>query len=193
MQFKMNLSSRLLLSSSIVLGALLANVAPSYASEVSSPLVGGGGGSRAYNLDCGSGAVMIGMQYKAGLNIDNLSVVCRRINANGTLGENFNTGRTGGTGGFARELKCTAGRVVGSISVWAGDIVNAISLGCHTWKDVSRSILQNHSSIIEAGTNHLGFEQGTFTCPNGKPAKALRGRSGIYIDSVKLVCDDWNK
>jgi hypothetical protein len=34
---------------------------------------------------------------------------------------------------------------------------------------------------------------GPYYCPDGKPAKALRGKAGFYIDSIRLVCDDWDK
>jgi hypothetical protein len=30
-------------------------------------------------------------------------------------------------------------------------------------------------------------------CPAGKVGKAIRGRRGSYIDSLRYVCDDYNK
>ena len=162
------------------------------AAEWASPLVGGGGGSRTYSLDCGNGAVLTGLNFKSGLNLDSLSAICRKINPDGTLGSTFTGPTTGGTGGFANTANCQAGKVAGSMTAWAGGVVNGIWLQCYEWKPSTRKISTSTTGGLMAG-GQGGFKQGPFPCPDGKPAKALRGKSGIYVDSVRLICDDWDK
>lgn len=193
----MRISIRISLKQSVLFGivslsAFLAGVPSSLAAEWSSPLVGGGGGDRAYNLDCGAGAVLTGVNYKSGMFVDRLSAVCRKINSNGSLGETFTRGTTGGTGGFAAANHCKAGHVAGSLTVWAGGIVNGLWLQCYEWNPFERKLTtKTEGGIVVGGIG--GPKQGPFMCPDGKPGKALRGKSGIYVDSVRLVCDDWNR
>lgn len=176
----------------ISLSAFLAQVELGVAEEWRSPLVGGGGGTREYSLDCGNTSVLTGLNYKSGINLDNLSAICRRINSDGTLGPAFTGTTAGGTGGFAGTANCPAGKVAGSMTVWAGGIVNGIWLQCYGWNPSTRKLTTQTTGGLMAG-GQGGFKQGPFACPDGKPGKSLRGKSGIYIDSVRLVCDDWNR
>lgn len=166
--------------------------------ESSSLTFGGTGGIRTYNLDCGSGGVLIGIDSKGYATTEQMIIHCRAMNANGTLSEEkYTKGPVGGTGGD--ELNgggdCQAAQVVTGIQVTAEKFVNIIEFLCETW-DSSRKepIFENSPSRIKIGINCVGCKRHqTFHCPRGKVAKVLKGRSGIYIDSVRLVCDDWDK
>lgn len=75
--------------------------------EYFTPLIGGGGGNRSYNLDCGNGSVLVGAVYKSGMWLDALGIICQRINPQtGALGDEFTRGPVGGTGGTARFARC---------------------------------------------------------------------------------------
>ena len=168
------------------------------ARESSSINFGGGGGTRSYNLDCGSGGVMIGGDSNAYAHMDQMIVFCRAMNANGTLlEEKYTKGPVGGMGGddLGFRADCQAGRVVTGVKVQAGGFVNIVEFLCEAW-DSSRKepVFENSPFRTKIGASCVGCTRyRTFRCPRGKVAKALRGKSGIYIDSVRLVCDDWNK
>lgn len=176
----------------IALSAFFAEVEPSDALEFRSPLIGGGGGTVAYNLDCGSAAVLTGLTYKSGINLDRVSVTCRKINSDGTLGATFTGSTTGGTGGFVGSSNCAINKVVGGITVWAGGVVNGIQLECCDWIASLRKPNNTSTPGTVAGSV-IGIRQGPFDCPVGMAGKALRGRSGIYVDSVMFVCDDFER
>jgi len=169
------------------------------ARESSSITFGGAGGTRSYNLDCGSGWVMIGGGANAYAHMDQMIVFCRAMNANGTLSEEkYTKGPVGGMGGDelgGGRADCQTGRVVTGVKVEAGRFVNNVQFLCEVW-DSSRKepIFEDSPFRDRIGVSCVGCTRyRTFRCPRGKVAKALRGKSGIYIDSVRLVCDDWNK
>jgi len=184
-------------------GGLLNSVAS--ATEWSTPTFGGSGGTRSYNLDCGRGAVMVGLTYKSGSWIDEIGVVCRKVSSStGRLGEEFTRGPVGGAGGDPRISKCVSGGVIGSVlDVQWGNFVNHVVLGCYEW-DASRKrpgrIQKVAPSIdiqvlVKAGSQCglLCNFSGRIICPSGKAGKALRGKYGSYIDSTRFVCDAWDQ
>jgi len=165
------------------------------ASEYRSPKVGGGGGNRNYNLDCGANALMVGINGKSGSWLNAIGIVCRKINARGGLGDTFTRGPRGGSGGKAKESLCRPGEAVRKVQIAAGTYVHGITFHCAKWnpntKRLDKPLRYNH---FGAGCFTFGCSsQGPFTCPNGKVAKAFRGRYGSYVDNTRYVCDDWNK
>ena len=81
--------------------------------EFKTPLFGGGGGNRSYNLDCGNRNIMVGMIFKAGSWMDAIGIICQSVNPqNGELGSEFTRGPVGGSGGKARIKRCSNGKVV---------------------------------------------------------------------------------
>lgn len=61
--------------------------------EFITPLFGGSGGNRSYNLDCGNQSAIVGVIYKAGMWPDAIGIVCQQENAQiGTLGNEFTRG-----------------------------------------------------------------------------------------------------
>jgi len=163
--------------------------------EFKSPIWGGSGGTRSYNLDCGNTGVIVGVYGKAGLWLDQIGIMCQTINADGTLGGTFTRGPTGGSGGASTNERCNPGYVVAEAYGHAGSYVNGVQLDCYRWNSGTRRVdFSKYSNYVAlAGPSILFSPQDKVRCPEEKVAKAVRGRSGIYIDSLQFVCDDWNK
>jgi len=167
------------------------------------PLVGGEGGNRNFNLDCGPGNVLVGVMEKHGSWLDALGVICARVNPQtGALENEFTRGTVGGQGGNANEVKCGFEHVVQGISFSAGQFINKGTLGCERWNRSDKA--PRAPRVLSCSENALGHCRpfgsfsggsfnGPFTCPEGKVGKAFRGKHGIYIDSLRFVCDDWDK
>lgn len=175
--------------------ALCLIVVDAGAIEFSSPTYGGNGGTP-YNLDCGNGAVMVGVQGKAGQWIDSVMVVCQQVKSDGNLGNRFTKGPAGGNGGVVTGQSCREGRVVGSIS--AGTVMGFVqwmSFNCYGWDPNLRIRTSGgDSSIVLAPSNlsksrMLLDKNNTTNCPLRLPGVALRGKAGMYVDSVRLICD----
>jgi len=172
--------------------------------EYSTPKFGGSGGTRGYNLDCGSGAVLVGAIYKSGSWLDALGIVCQRVNSStGALSSEFTRGPVGGSGGTARVKRCNQGNVVKHVSAVSGRFVHGLLLFCGEW--VASTKAPNAARVDcraepdpcrTVGSRNLGFGgtiSDTFICPPGLVGKAFRGKYGSYIDSARFVCDFWNK
>ena len=187
------------------LRALAASRRSTQRTEYITPLMGGSGGNRSYNLDCGNNAVLVGTTFKAGSWVDALGIVCQRVNPQtGALGDDFTRGPVGGSGGGAQEKRCRDGDVIQSVRrVTTGSYVNFIRFGCTRWQPAqkrpeftreNRCITNNINTCKQFGSpGGINHSNGPFFCPRGKVGKAFRGKHGIYIDSMKFVCDFWNK
>ena len=169
--------------------------------EFSTPRFGGSGGTRGYNLDCGSGSVMVGGIYKSGMWLDAIGIICQEVNSStGALGREFTRGPVGGSGGIARIARCHRGNVVQGVRGFSGQFVHFLSLSCSRWDPSKKAPVFSEDGTCRTGSDrctHLGGSGGspsdTFYCPSGQVGKAFRGRKGSYIDSLRFVCDLWNK
>ena len=171
--------------------------------EFETPLFGGSGGNRTYNLDCGNRSVMVGIIYKGRTWIDALGTICQRVDpSSGNLGEEFTRRAVGGSGGDARHLRCPEGRVVGGFLTVSGQFVNKIIIHCPRWDASNKKPHGYNVNAAIVGTHRFGTKtdlgifpstSDVFMCPNGKVGKALRGKYGRYIDSTRFVCDNWDK
>lgn len=166
------------------------------AQEFKSAVWGGAGGSSSYNLDCGSSGVMTGVYGKTGTWIDQLGITCRTVKSDGTLGDTYTRGPVGGAGGTSLTRGCPAGWVIGRVESYSGSYINRVSLWCFAWSASSRRLdyavpkyIGVLGGIAMPGT---AFNEAV-TCPAEKLAKAFRGKSGSYIDSLQFVCDNWDK
>lgn len=161
------------------------------AQEFKSPIWGGSGGTSSYNLDCGSSGVMVGFYGKTGMWVDQIGVTCQVVNSDGTLGATYTRGPVGGSGGTTASARCTSGMVVGQLLGIGGSYINSVYFQCAIWMPGTRRL--NWSGTIQSKA--LGTEVGTGSvrCPPEKVGKAIRGKSGGYIDSLQFVCDDYNK
>jgi len=167
--------------------------------EYSTPLFGGGGGKYSYNLDCGSGSVMVGGIFKSGMWLDALGIICQQVNTlTGALGNEFTRGPVGGSGGIAKVGRCDNGKVVQGIKAFSGQFVNGFLLWCSPWNQSLKAPVYSEATTCTGGRcqaigNFSGSTSNNFFCPSGKVGKAFRGKRGIYIDSARFVCDFWDK
>ena len=204
MKKKMKILKRKRLGLFFLLSISLTWNAGVWGEEFSSDNFGGNGGTRNYNLDCGPSGIMTGAMSKSSQFLDQLMVICRNVNpSTGVLGEEYTRGPVGGMGGSRDKIeRCRNGRVVTRIEAQHGSFINGMVLGCETWLEDRRQPLQTPGRIEDAlrlGSicNEAMFGANCrfpkFRCPGSRVTKALRGKYGIYIDSIRFVCDDWDK
>ena len=170
--------------------------------EFKTPLFGGSGGNRSYNLDCGNRSVLVGAIYKAGSWLDAIGIICQRVNPKtGALEDEFTKGPVGGSGGRARNRRCNDGKVAQGARALSGQFINALMIFCSQWDPARKSpVFSRNSDCARADGRRCifvgsqgGSLEGSFFCPRGKVGKAIRGRHGIYIDNLKFICDNWDK
>lgn len=184
----------------LVIFILLPTLTPEvWATEEFSPAFGGPGGTQNYDLDCGANGMMTGAMDKFRDWMDQIAVICRTVNSStGVLGEEYTRGPVGGMGGTRDEIqRCRDGFIVTQVNADYGDFVHRLVLRCERWLADTRQPSQSPDRVdtLILGYYCIGCEhpRQDFRCPGFRVAKALRGRSGIYINSLQMVCDDWDK
>ena len=144
---------------------------------------------------------MVGGAFKSGLWLDAIEIICQRVNPQtGALGDEFTRGPVGGIGGNARFARCGNENVVQGIRAFSGQFVNGFILYCSPW-DPSRKapIFSRLFACGDGRWSHLGAtvsglaQNASFFCPSGTVGKAFRGKYGIYVDSARFICDNWDK
>lgn len=169
------------------------------AQEYKGPLWGGTGGTRSYNLDCGSTGVMVGLYGKDGTWVDQIAVRCRTVNSDGSLGSYYSKGPTGGSGGAGANAECPSGSVVGVMAATSGSFINDVSVQCYAWIASTRRFDHHqYKGIYGIGdpVSPVSFgavSNAVVSCPEELVGKAIRGRSGSYVDSLQFVCDAYNR
>ena len=176
--------------------------------EWSSLSYGGAGGNRNFNLDCGTRGVMVGAFGRAASWITQLGIICQRVNTRtGALGADFRKGPVGGGGGHAKSpARCPQNHViVGHSGIPYGSYIHHIQFVCGRWNARQKRVREQDMNFGSADNPIIRFFgaphnvlSGTifnppFRCSPGKVGKALRGRRGSSIDSIRFVCDDWNR
>ncbi len=156
------------------------------------PVYGGGGGEP-YEATCGPGGVLIGFTARSGAWLDSVQLICRRIAADGRLGDIYTAGKVGGDGGEQGSPNmCPDGFVGMSLQVENGRYVNGLILGCLRWNAAERKIQDDprHPSIqVRGGDRATGHA--LTACPNGWAVKGIYGKAGQYVDNVGVVCNDY--
>ena len=170
---------------------LLAASALPLAAQNPETLMGNATAGTGTEVACPDDNVLVGVRGRAGSWINNLFLVCARVNG-GTLGEvrvlDDGAQRIGGlaSGTFTRDysVRCPAGQVVKGVVAYRGMYINQVGLYCRVW------------TTEGTGTGNLvgpsGGSGGTFdarTCTERTRAvTALHAREGWYIDALGIRC-----
>jgi len=151
----------------------------------------GGSGGRDFELQCGQGYVLTGLQGRQGMVIDRIGVLCRPVRPDGSLGSETTVGgEVGGRGGNAAAVSCGSGRVLSALFILYGTYVDSVQIGCRTWHAGTRSM----SGAIAYGQKLGGSGSPTpqrISCGSDRqPGAGILGRAGNVVDSIGLVCNE---
>lgn len=153
------------------------------------PVFGGGGGT-AFSRSCGAGRVLTGMRYRAGAVVDAVGLLCRAVNADGSLGTESSVGTmAGGTGGTFGTVSCPAGTVVGGAKLYYGAVLDGVILSCMPWAKATRTYGEL-TAVRSFGSSSLNT-RGVAMCESpAQPIVSIRGRSGLVVDALGVTCDE---
>ncbi|MEO8017410.1 MAG: hypothetical protein ABI769_06330 [Pseudomonadota bacterium] len=162
----------------------------------------GGAGGGDFVARCTRGDILTGFELQTGDDVDSIRPICARPMTATSIGERFLFGRKfgGDGGGSTKQLLCpdNAPAIAGvGIDIDGRDtkIVNGIDIFCS-------AIVPNQPMTATAATSYMGPhpEGGAFTtvlnfedynrqiCPAGLVPVGISGRSGVWLDSVGLIC-----
>lgn len=138
----------------------------------------GGSGGDPFTLRCDGGMALVGVRGRAGAFVDQLRGICAVAD-----GSTLDTAKAGGDGGSAFVLRCNDGRVVTGLRGRAGAFVDSIRLDCSESTD-----LASVARTTDAAGGSGGAQFGPMHCADGRMAVGLRGRAGLVIDRLQLLC-----
>jgi hypothetical protein len=195
----------LALAMSSVLATMICLPSPALAQadQILPPIGGPGGGQ--FFARCPSPEYLHGFELRTGDDVDAIRPLCGRPTLAQPLGSRFSQPRShGGTGGTLRELVCPqSAPVVNGIEVgYEGEktqIVNTIHVYCSI--AAPDQPLTDYPTVVFDGSEIRRREGGPLSgntpvplyqhrqiCPRGLFAVGINGRSGIWLDSVGLIC-----
>jgi len=157
------------------------------------PIWGGGGGS-GFTRSCGTGKVLTGLQYRVGLVVDAVGVLCRPVQSDGTLGSQTTVGSlAGGGNGTASAQSCPSGQVVVGALIIFGSFVDGIHLRCHAWNASARTFGSTTVKNLYIGADGIrpgGNQEGNGCEARTQPAIGIRGRASALVDAIGFFCDE---
>ncbi|HEU4664310.1 MAG TPA: S8 family serine peptidase [Dokdonella sp.] len=138
----------------------------------------GGGGGDPFTLRCDAGMALVGVRGRAGAFIDQVRGICAVAD-----GSTLETAKAGGSGGDAFVLRCNDGRVVTGLRGRAGAFVDSLRLDCSEPSDLAAV-----ARTTDAAGGNGGASFGPMHCADGRMAIGLRGRAGLVVDRLQLLC-----
>jgi hypothetical protein len=160
-----------------------ASSAPSAAEEL--PLIGSPITGTVFYRTCPDNHVLTGFRYRGGLALDGISIKCRPVRSDGTLGTEVLAGsQAGGNGGTLANKSCAANEVM---TGQRGILPSSLSFFCVRWSATSRAWFGSGAVL---GLQGAPLSTAQHTCSSStKPATGIRGRHGMIIDAIGLVCN----
>lgn len=147
----------------------------------------GGNGGKDFTLSCSANEVLVGVSGRADRLVDRVAAICQKVGSDGKpTGSRRTTGGAGGNGGKAFTRTCASGQAVYAIRGRAASAVDRIQIACRPLNAQGRTT-GSTTWLATAGGNG-GSAFGPNTCADGRPAKAIAGRSGMWIDQIRLGC-----
>lgn len=189
--------SQLLIRLICLTAALLFSVLSAQAqTDAELPLIGGAGGGP-FTARCPQGQFLTGFELRTGADIDAIMPMCITAYGPADIGplQPYKT-RFGGDGGGPTPLLCPRDRpvVIGMYVFGGGDndrstIVRSLRLYCGTATTTQRPDDEKYEAAgVHTGSVHYNSFSDWQHCPTSLVGVGIRGRSGIRLDAVGLVC-----
>jgi hypothetical protein len=158
------------------------------------PILGGAGGS-GFTRSCGAGNVVTGLQFREGMVVDAIGVMCRPVSQSGALGAQQASGSlAGGGGGTSGTVSCPSGQVITRMRIAFGSFVDGIAIYCARWNASTRQYDAEGAFV----TNYIARDDGVFSsgaptqrCDSrAQPVNGIRGRASGVVDAIGIICDE---
>lgn len=187
-------------TSALLIALGLATAVPACA-DTSLPPIGGGGGG-AFAQRCPANRVLFGLEIATGDDVDSVRPICATALAADHVANDASEGPFHGGAGPTQRLTCPLGRpvVLGLYVAFEGRktvIVNNIHLFCGRVSDTDQPLAVAADAAYDGPP--IPPSTGIFVtysvaghdsqrCPSGQVAVGVNGHSGVWLDSVGLIC-----
>jgi hypothetical protein len=176
-----------LFASSFALLVALASVTSAVAG--SAGRCGGAGGDHTKTLTCPSGQYVAGVSARGGLFVDEFSIACRKIPANGPAGDLGGFMSAGpGTGTDSESGSCSRKHAATTLTVLSGALIdNFFSAKCST-RNAEGGWNANFASDVTISIGGPGGRRCEVKCPRGEALYKVTVKYGGVVDSIRGEC-----
>lgn len=187
------------LTRSCLLLSMLCLASPAFAQvDQRLPPIGGEGGGQ-YNARCAIDEILNGFELRTGDDVDAIRPICAVAHSPTVIGpRNAYPGSFGGTGGGVVRVVCpdNTPAIAGLLVGWEGVdtfIVNNVRLYCstaatHQLPGPYPTVAYDGPEVKVTGKFAMALRFEMQSCPDGLIPVGIHGRSGIWLDSVGLIC-----
>lgn len=201
---------RTMILSGIFMGIFLGSTTTAVARLAPYDGIGGNGGAP-FRLDCGEYGILVGLNGRSGVVVDQVTGLCVKIDpVSGIwIGGVYETNPAGGSGGVRFHKICPVGQaltgILGNSTRFQGiEVVSALEIDCTKLKITDNAQFPEIKGWREIG---LQGDEDALKSPEFQdlcytPAKAtghferawsqigiaLEGRAGLYVDHIHLKC-----
>ena len=150
------------------------------------PLLGNSLTGSPFSRSCPDNHVLTGFTYRSGLILDGIGPIkCRPVRADGTLGAEVLAGSlAGGNGGTLANKSCGANQVVAGQQTGLPRL-GSLTFFCMRWSATSKAWFGTGDVLALFGGAATQIRQ----CSSStQPATGIRGRHGMVVDAIGLVC-----
>ena len=145
----------------------------------------GGPGGTPFRQLCPAGQYLVGARWRSGSWLDQISMTCAPVDANGVTGPQSHGQTFGGNGGNPHEQSCDPGFVITGAAILQDSsqnpFVKEIDVDCKS----TTSTLFSGFAIGKVATVFPDHDQ---FCPDGQAVIGIQGRSGKYVDAIGMIC-----
>jgi hypothetical protein len=153
----------------------------------------GGVGASAYREVCTKGEYLVGMSYRSGSWMDQIAIICKKLESDGRWGATSYNRKNGGNGGVEAEKLCADReniRTMQAPTTRDDTKVLSILFGCFQFGENGQPAgvgfpIQIGTYSEKAASKHY---RPTQVCPDGEAATGVYGNDGQYINSIGLIC-----
>jgi len=148
----------------------------------------GAPGDRGEEVRCPNGHLLVGFSGRAGLWIDQLSLMCAAVNPDFTLGSVVVLPPRGGSGGVRAENYCAPNSAITRVAIEMQDFkyIRKLEYACTRPKDGAPA---SNGLFGNGGKQAEEFVGGTtFVCPAGEYATGMTINYGKHVNGLGLIC-----
>ena len=176
----------------IALALLVLSARPAVATDFQ--VLGATNGLNGFRDVCRPGSYLVGLRARTGKWMDKVGIVCKKLNADGSMGpRDVGYGSHGGNGGAEIENVCSDGKLIKGMYFFLAankGLVTAIVFSCSSASNTGPG-LYDPSNPISFGNRDMNNDSGKSRdqfCPDGEAAIGLAGSFSTYVNAIGLIC-----
>ncbi|RYZ38734.1 MAG: hypothetical protein EOO71_22745 [Myxococcaceae bacterium] len=138
-----------------------------------------------FSDSCPAGSVGTGLNVRGSDRLEQVQLICRKLNLDGTLGATALTPARGGAGGTAATGSCASNQIMSGQLLGGEPTLRQVGALCSTATRLKNATGGSDSALGPLG---LAGPSTTTACPAGHAITGLYGRTGVGAEQLGFKC-----